>query len=416
MPRFFKNKDLLLTGLASLVPAVCQLFFMRYVSYNIPLDLYGKYVLLLIFVSGCNLIGMTLVQSSAVRFYHEAQDKSQFIGEQVALVILFSCLFLPLFILYFVMNDDYSFLIGAMLFCYFLFYNVLLLAKSMVLQALKRGVYLLFIIAETFSNLILPILIFQIWPTIEGLVFAISAGVSSSSVLIFLFSKKINFSLLKIKYSNLNKYFIYSYPFVLSSMGSWTISFSDRYFIDWLISPSAVGVYSLLSQFGGAMFIIGGFISLYINPILLSEFTVNKNKTIQKYKQYSFIILILLIITSFLAVNLPDFMYTLLLSENVIFKDGNFAVMSTILLAITILIFANYISNYFILLKKTKALVPIWFFAAILNIAGNFFLIPIYGLYGAALSTLIAYTTVFLLFLGYVLITERNTKAENVHV
>ena len=199
-------------------------------------------------------------------------------------------------------------------------------------------------------------------------------------------------------------------------MGSWTISFSDRYFIDWLISPSAVGVYSLLSQFGGAMFIIGGFISLYINPILLSEFTVNKNKTIQKYKQYSFIILILLIITSFLAVNLPDFMYTLLLSENVIFKDGNFAVMSTILLAITILIFANYIGNYFILLKKTKALVPIWFFAAILNIAGNFFLIPIYGLYGAALSTLIAYTTVFLLFLGYVLIAERNTKAENVHV
>ena len=184
MFRFFKNKDLLLTGLASVVPLVCQLFFISYVSYNVPLDLYGKYVILLVFVSGCNLIGMSLVQSSAVRFYHEVQDKTQFIGEQAALVILTSCLFLPLFLLYFFLNDDYSFLIGVALFCYFLFINILTLAKSMVLQALKRGLYLLFVISETFSNFILPLLSFQIWPTLEGLVFGISIGTLSSSVFI----------------------------------------------------------------------------------------------------------------------------------------------------------------------------------------------------------------------------------------
>jgi O-antigen/teichoic acid export membrane protein len=415
MVRIFQKKESLLTGLSVLIPVIIQLYFMRYVSYNISLDIYGDYVLLLVLVSGCNLIGMTLVQSSAVRFYHESSKKREFIGEQAMLVIVSSFLFLPVFIIYFFMYDEYSISIGFMLFCYFLFYNILLLAKSMVLQALKRELYLLFVIAEAFSNFILPLVFFKIWPTLEGLVFGIAMGSFFSALCVYLLTKRMYISFSKIKYTNINIYFKYSYPFVFSSMGSWLVSFSDRYFIDWLLSSSATGTYALLSQFGGFIAIIGGFISIYINPLLLSEYQVNRHNTIRKYKKYVVLILALLIIVSLVAVTLPNFIYTLLLPESVIFENGNFMVMAIIFFSIATLVLANFVGNYFILEKRTKVIVPIWFIAAFLNVVGNFFLIPIYGLYGAALSTLLAYITVCFFFIGYVILFERSLKIRNMH-
>ena len=69
----------------------------------------------------------------------------------------------------------------------------------------------------------------------------------------------------------------------------------------------------------------------------------------------------------------------------------------------SIVLFGIYsiIANILLINKKTQLIGSLWFFAAISNVVLNFILIPIIGILGAAISTLVAYTIVFIISVFY---------------
>ena len=67
--------------------------------------------------------------------------------------------------------------------------------------------------------------------------------------------------------------------------------------------------------------------------------------------------------------------------------------MPLIALAVSLLGINSIISNILILVKKTKIMACIWIVAAVLNIGLNVLIVPRMGILGAAITTLIAYST-----------------------
>ncbi|MEN6293490.1 MAG: polysaccharide biosynthesis C-terminal domain-containing protein, partial [Methanobacterium sp.] len=110
----------------------------------------------------------------------------------------------------------------------------------------------------------------------------------------------------------------------------------------------------------------------------------------------------------YLAASIPSFFILSFLSKPILqiltttqiafggYLITPFAALSTLLIGVCIII-----SQIILLEKKTKLIGFIWVIAAVLNMGLNITLIPIFGIVGAGLVTLVSYTLALVLLLHY---------------
>lgn len=201
--------------------------------------------------------------------------------------------------------------------------------------------------------------------------------------------------LVKFRKSFLIKSLKISLPVIPHNYSSFLLNASDRVVMERLnIKTSEIGNYNLAYTFGSYMEFFGNAIGMAIGPIYTSLFSSKSNeaaitvKFITNFLQISFIVISLIV--SLWCKELFE----------VLIKNNDLKAVYPI--AIIIIMGYSYRPYYWTAITRlqysenTKHLWKITFLAGIINVTLNFYFIPIYGIYTAAVTTFIC-----LLYMGF---------------
>ncbi|WP_038176883.1 hypothetical protein, partial [Vibrio coralliilyticus] len=98
---------------------------------------------------------------------------------------------------------------------------------------------------------------------------------------------------------------------------------------------------------------------------------------------------------------IPTQLYTLIIEESVISDKTYYYSLIVVMVGVILTVFQTALSMYFVLLKKLNVHAQMFAVASILNFALNYF-VPTYGIIAAAFSTFIAYISLNVFILIWV--------------
>ncbi len=192
----------------------------------------------------------------------------------------------------------------------------------------------------------------------------------------------------------------FSLPFLPASIFFIMIEMADRIMLGWLSSVNDVGLYGAGYKIGALILLIVKAFNLNWQPFYLKR--ENQND-VMAFEAIGTKFIILLIFFSTLLSMLWPFLFQFQINGNYIIGNEFWAGGNIIpIIALSYIIYGVFILQMpSIYIKEKQSWVPyFWGIGCIINILSNYILIPIYGFYGAALSTLFAYVSMTL-FLVY---------------
>lgn len=197
------------------------------------------------------------------------------------------------------------------------------------------------------------------------------------------------FQIKKSVYDDILKYTV---PMVPNSMSWWVSNSSDKYVITWLLSTSALGIYSVAYKIPSLLTVFTGIFTSAFQISAVEDFGSEQSKKFFE-NMYSMFASLNVSIAVILIIFAKPLAY-------ILFKKEFFAAWEST----TILLFA-YLFNFlagilgtvYTSAKKTSFIFTSTIVGALVNIVLNIFLIRIFGILGAAVATLISYMCVWLL-------------------
>ncbi|MDN5353874.1 MAG: hypothetical protein PWQ09_630 [Candidatus Cloacimonadota bacterium] len=202
---------------------------------------------------------------------------------------------------------------------------------------------------------------------------------------------------LKFRFQLLKQMFAFSFPLIFSSISVMLLAMGDRFIIKYFLDYSEVGIYSLAYKIAGVInvFIINSF-SLSFLPIAYKAFNTEGAREFYKkvFKYFSFIL-----IFSALALSLFAKEILQIFARNPAYWEA--ANLAPLLTLAFVFKGTQYILGLgFHYIKKTKYNAYIVMSGVVLNFGFNFLLIPVIGIWGAAVATIISglYITVVYYF------------------
>lgn len=212
-------------------------------------------------------------------------------------------------------------------------------------------------------------------------------------IMIIIYSSKFRFEL-QLKY--VKKVLSYGIPLLPMTLLFWLMSYLDRYFLMYITNYEQVGLYSVGAR-------IARYAGFLLSPIIMAWGPVSMNISKKEYSAKFYIavmnvfmffgITIALIFTTFARI-------TIQLLTPTEYHYGHHII--GLLAAGFVFNNAYFISNIGISLsKKTIYTTLAAFYGVAINVIGNIFLIPILGIEGAALSTLLSFLVMFIVSTHY---------------
>jgi len=183
----------------------------------------------------------------------------------------------------------------------------------------------------------------------------------------------------------------YSAPLFVSTVLMWVLYSADQYMLRILGDFNDLGLYSAAYKLCAALTVLQMIISTYWVPLSLKW--AKNNETIKSYERAGFFVSIALL-TIFLLIILFKDILILLLGKS--YRDA-LMIFPYLLMYPIYYALAEVASSGISISRKTHVLVPITFICAALNIAINYYLIPILGAKGAAIATAITFLLYFYL-------------------
>lgn len=193
-----------------------------------------------------------------------------------------------------------------------------------------------------------------------------------------------------------------SLPLVLHGIALNILSQSDRTMISILDNVSSTGIYSIIYNFGMIATAITTALEGVWIPYFMTKMKANDINTINQ-KANEYIKLITYIMIALILVG-PEVLKILASQQ---YWDGIKIIPPIILANYFIYIYSLYI-NVEHFYKKTKIITINTFVAAIVNIILNFILIPKYGYFAAAYTTMASYLIALILHATYTYKLEKN--------
>ncbi|WP_195637148.1 polysaccharide biosynthesis C-terminal domain-containing protein [Enterocloster bolteae] len=182
----------------------------------------------------------------------------------------------------------------------------------------------------------------------------------------------------------------YSLPMIPNYISWWFNTCSDRYMVSFFCGASVTGIYSVANKIPT---ILNSMTAIFSNAWKISSVdSFGSEESIHfynhTYRLYSGFLIIgasgLIIATKFLA--------TLLFANDFIIA---WRITPILIVAYTISALAQFVESIFSASKQTRTLFYASFIGAFVNIILNFILIPKYAGTGAAIATVIGYTTIW---------------------
>ncbi len=192
------------------------------------------------------------------------------------------------------------------------------------------------------------------------------------------YSTGFNFSILRFK-----QLLHFGSPLIISNIGAFILTFSDRYFLNYYSDLTEVGIYSLAYKFGMlvSLLVLSPFYQYWTSEMFLVAKRNDAQKTFRDMFTYSTFLTILFCLV--LSIFIPEVIK--ILTPEPYWKASE--IVPIICLAYIFVGMFNFTSCGILITKKTRLLAYSTIIAVFVNICMNFLLISKWGAYGAAYAT-----------------------------
>lgn len=197
-----------------------------------------------------------------------------------------------------------------------------------------------------------------------------------------------------------------SLPLIIHLMSNLIVGQSDRIIINKFIGYESAAIYSVAYSIGGLGLIIAEITNKSWSPWYLDSTKANKNSLINKVvKLYVLVISLVFIIVILVA---PEIFYLMAPKE--------YSVGITSSVFVTCGVFFQFLYRFPLgyeqYSQRMKWVAIATVISALVNIGLNYYLIPLYGMEGAAIATLISYIVLFII---HELVARKLIKDYNIH-
>lgn len=214
-----------------------------------------------------------------------------------------------------------------------------------------------------------------------------------SAITLFFFLRLYRFLRIRgIDHHTIADMFRYSLPLIITAVSWWFTNLSDRYFVRYMVSPYAQGVYSQAYKIPNLITLVSAF---FTRAWELSAFSEYESKESVRFFSNVFrsYYTVVFLMTSFLVLLVKP-ITTVLLNKSY-FDAWRYSLF--LLLAVALSCLVTFLGAVYNAVKKNLMLTVTTLIGAVLNIVLNALLIPPMGPEGAALATFISFLVVFLI-------------------
>ena len=193
----------------------------------------------------------------------------------------------------------------------------------------------------------------------------------------------------KPSFSAIKPYLPFTLPLLPTILCYWLINLGDRYVIGYFMGANAVGIYSAAYGLGALLAFFYVPLASVLFPAMVKSYENNKVPEVKTYLSYSLKFFLLLAIPSFFGLSIlsKSLLVTLATSE---FAEA-YMVVSIVALA-TLLFYCSSFNTYVLnLFKETKKVGIVFGASALINVVLNIILVPLMGIVGAAVATLVTF-------------------------
>ena len=227
----------------------------------------------------------------------------------------------------------------------------------------------------------------------EGMLWANIITLTSINLLI-IFSSKLykRISLKKINKKILKNLLIFSIPLLPNTINWWVMNVSDRYVLSAFLGMGAVGIYSLANKIASIMFIINSIFEKAWQTNAIQNFNSPDRDTyfssiFNKLVKIQVVLILMATIGLKLVVNYlvgPEYVTC--------WKYANILFLANMFLSFGLFYGVGYNCS-----KKTKSAFSTTIISSIINLSINIIFVKYWGIYAAAISTLISYFILWIL-------------------
>lgn len=188
-------------------------------------------------------------------------------------------------------------------------------------------------------------------------------------------------------------------PLVPNSLLLMLLTWADRYILNLYAGLVIVGIYTVGYRFAGLVsnFVINPF-GQALSPVLFEQFAKSKDeykKTISRVFRYYWLIMSGIMIAYFVILRE---VYQLFIGIE--YMEG-YNIVAIVLFGVILWGATNLLGATVVMKEKTGKMFLFTSVSVFLNIGLNFILIPKYGMYGAAMATLMSYILQFIMIFTY---------------
>lgn len=195
------------------------------------------------------------------------------------------------------------------------------------------------------------------------------------------------------QFSKIRSFLRFGLPLIPSNLSHWMTDSSDRYVIALFIGMGSVGIYSVAYQIGSLilMFVIP--LNFVLVPVLSKSYDEGKTEEVKNLLAYSLKYLLILIIPAAFGVSIlgKSLLQNMTQSE---FVSSGWPVIPFVALSMVLFCIYEIIWQVANMVKETKIIGIIWGMAGLINLGLNIIFVPLIGILGAAISTLICFAMV----------------------
>lgn len=395
-----------LIGIVQLLTSLSGIILLPILTKNLPIEEYGIWTQIMVTVSIFPGLVMLGLPYSMVRFFpslKEQADIQEAFYSIFFLVILTSGTASLLFYIFSseiasVLFDNNVFVVKITSLIFFIeSMNSLFINYLRAIQRIKS--YSLIFLLKTILEISLVSSLVLMGKGIPGAI----TGLLSADVIISLFVSYLIISdigIKKPKFKNIREYLNFGIPTVPGNFSNWIVNSSDRYVIGILLGTAFVGYYSPGYALGNLIGMFFAPITFLLPATLSKSYDENDVEEVQKILSYSFKYLIAISIPATFGISFLSKPILTIISTPEIASKGY---LITPFIALSALFLGVYgiIAQVLVLEKRTLLSVKIWTIAATSNLLLNFMFIPYFGIVGAAITTLIAFSISLILTVHY---------------
>ena len=395
-----------LVGITNILIALSSLILLPIVTKSFSINDYGTWVIIITTIALIPNLANLGLPYTMVRFLSAERDKEKIREDfySIASIVLISSFIISALLFIFsnvvaaaLFNGDVNIAQLLSIIVFLACLNAFLLNFFRTFQQMTR--YSIILLVQTYLGVFIvsyfAIKGYGIFIAAIGLLIA---NLVTLFIMILFILSNIGFKFPKFK--NMREYLSFGLPTIPANLSSWIVESSDRYVIGILLGTAFVGYYSPGYTLGNIIVMVLAPFALLLPSVLPKYYDENNLEKVRIFIKYSMKYFLLIAIPAAFGLSILSKPILMILTTPDIATNGYLV---TPFVAASAVLFGVYAiaGNVLILEKRTKLMGTTWIIAAVLNLILNIIFVPILGIIGAALMTLIAYLVAFIITMAY---------------